>query len=108
MIEKLCPQAVKLMDNNRDSIAERRTAKLATKGRNVNLSPQKIQLPIKDDISEGDDSGAENSSDMAIRGGVATPDIVHSSETAPVQPHLPRLNSCQITKTGFFSGAGSA
>jgi len=39
-IEKLCPQPVKVVA--RDSIAERRTAKLATKGRNVNLSPQKI------------------------------------------------------------------
>ena len=37
------------------SIADRRSLKMAAKERVVNLSPQKIQLPIKD-TSEGDPS----------------------------------------------------
>ena len=78
MIEKLCPQPVKVNSSiNRDSIAERRTAKLATKGRNVNLSPQKIQLPIKD-ISEGDLSSDNGSSVCDLKAGGATPHIVLS------------------------------
>ena len=89
MIEKLCPQPVKVMNGgcSRDSIAERRTAKLATRGRNVNLSPQKIQLPIKDDISEGDISSDEDSPNaMAAAVGTATPNIVLSVSSAPKLP----------------------
>ena len=85
MIEKLCPQPVKVMNGCRDSIAERRSAKLATRGRNVNLSPQKIQLPIKDDISEGDISSDETSPNAKAGAGTATPNIV-LSVSAPKLP----------------------
>ena len=85
MIEKLCPQPVKVMNGSRDSIAERRTAKLASRGRNVNLSPQKIQLPIKDDISEGDISSDETSPNAKAGAGTATPNII-LSVSAPKLP----------------------
>lgn len=48
-------QSTKSQQNEQISIADRRSLKMAAKGRVVNLSPQKIQLPIKD-TSEGDPS----------------------------------------------------
>ena len=101
MIEKLCPVSTAIVSSSH-SIAERRSAKLATKGRNVNLSPQKIQLPIKDDISEGNDNDDDESD------GEERVDFVPVTGSAVFAQHyLPRLNSCQITKTGFFLNAGA-
>lgn len=84
---------------------------MATKGRNVNLSPQKIQLPIKD-ISEGDLSENTVTNELAFLNGAATPQIVLSVSGAKKQPHpsnplLTRLLSCPIAKTSFFAATGA-
>ena len=104
MIEKLLPKPV-------CSIGERRTQKLATKGRLVNLSPQKIQLPIKD-ISDGDLSENTVPTELAFLKSATTPQIVLSVSGAKNQPHpanplLSRLPSCPIGKTNFFGGSGA-